>query len=436
MQDYVIGVDIGGTNIRAGAVDHQGTILSRMRISTEARLGGEVILDKLQRVVSDLQKSVPDRRLKAVGFGIPGAIRSREGIVTQAPNVPSWDGLPIRKLLEDRIQCACFIENDANAVALGEMWVGAGRGYSHICCLTLGTGVGGGVIIDGELLRGADGMAAELGHIPIQADGVRCNCESRGCLEMFASATGILQMLHSASSRDPENPLFHLSQEELTTAAIYEHAKNGNALALQIFRDAGNGLGAGLAAFVNMFNPEIIIIGGGVAASWDLLIPSALETMKQRAFKAPAQRVKVVRAEKADDAGVNGSAYVAWDMLQHGNSSLSKERSITPWGFWQVIEDANDYKVKRIYVHPGHRLSYQKHQQREETWMIASGRAIAIIDDKEHHLQPGDTIHVGKTQAHRIASSGDSPLIFFEVQRGTYFGEDDIVRLQDDYKRV
>jgi glucokinase len=438
MQDYVIGVDIGGTNIKAGVVDHSGNILARKRTPTEARLGSEAILRKLTSLVNDLRSGFPDARLKAVGFGIPGAIRSRDGIVTQAPNIPAWDGAPVRKMLQERLAIPCFIENDANAITVGEMWVGAGRGYNHICCLTLGTGVGGGVIIEGELLRGSDGMGAELGHMAIQMDGPRCNCGSYGCLEMYASATGILRMLREAIEQTPSGPLYQIPASEVTTQIIYENAKAGDALSLQVLESAGAALGVGLASYVNIFNPEIIIIGGGVAAAWDILMPHALRTMQQRAFKAPAARVKVVRAEKEDDAGIHGSAYIAWDLLQQGDKhSTTKERSLTPWGFWQVLEEGKDYKVKRIYVHPGHRLSYQRHEKRQETWMIATGEALAVIDDKEYRLKPGETIHFGFNQAHRIGNpSTDQPLIFLEVQRGSYFGEDDIVRLQDDYKRA
>lgn len=433
MKDYVVGVDVGGTNIRAGAMDSDGNILCRKRTITEADRGIEQFIGKLEGLVREIRKELPEFRLKAAGFGIPGAIRSREGVVTQAPNFPALDGQPVRGMLEGRLQIPCFIENDANAIALGEMWVGAGRGFSHIVSLTLGTGVGGGIIIEGELLRGADGMAAELGHLTVKSDGARCNCGSFGCLETFASATGILRMY---SERTLTEPQLSKADGRLTTAKIYDMAKSGDAVSREVLEAAGIGLGVGLSTLVNVFNPEIIIIGGGVAAAWDLLLQPAVQTMNARAFKAPAARVKVVRAEKEDDAGIYGAGYVAWDLLQRGEPSLSRERRLTPWGFWQVLEEGKGYKVKRLYIHPGHRLSYQKHQHREETWMIAAGEATVMIDDEERILKAGETIHIGKTQAHRIGNNGDIPVIFFEVQRGTYFGEDDIVRLQDDYKRT
>jgi glucokinase len=436
MVEYVIGIDIGGTNIKAGAVDYRGTILARKYEPTEAALGAEAIFNKLESIAASLQQSVTDGHLKAIGLGVPGAVLSRQGIVTQAPNIPVWDGLPIQKIMQDRLQHPCFIENDANAIAVGEVWMGAGRGSNHVVCLTLGTGVGGGIITEGELLRGADGMASEPGHLSVDVDGPRCNCGSQGCLETYASSTGILRRMLELLPDRTDSSLARLSPDAITTAIIYEHAVKGDSFSLELLQRAGKGLGVGLATLVNIFNPEIIIIGGGVAAAWDLMMPLALNTMRERAFKAPAARVRVVRAQKQDDAGIYGNAYVAWDSMSRGHMKRTRERSLTPWGFWEVLEEGPDYKAKRIYVHPGHRLSYQKHQQREETWMIASGEASITLDGSEQRLSAGETIFIRKTQAHRIANPGPEPLVFFEVQRGTYFGEDDIVRLQDDYKRT
>jgi glucokinase len=434
---YVIGIDVGGTNIKAGVVDYQANILAEMKVLSEASSSGpDAILNKLQRIVTELISQMKGQSPMAIGFGIPGAIHSVDGVVTQAPNFPALNGMPLRNLMSEKLKLPCFIDNDANCIALGEMWAGAGRGYSHILLLALGTGIGGGVIIDDEMLRGADGMAAELGHIAVEIDGAKCNCGSAGCLETIASATGILRMFREQKSQNAKSTLNSLQDTSITPAVIYAEALKGDQFSRTLIEQAGRGLGVGMASFINIFNPEIVIIGGGVAAAWEILIPPAIETMKRRAFKAPAARVKVVRAEKEDDAGIFGTAYLAWDELKRGNQKETKlERRLAPWGFWEVLEEGKDYKVKRLYVHPGHRLSYQKHQQREETWMIASGQAAVTLDGKELILNAGDTIHIAKTQAHRVGNPADQPLIFFEVQRGTYFGEDDIIRLQDDYKR-
>ncbi len=435
-QQYVIGIDVGGTNIKAGAVDYQGNILATIKTPSEASAGRDAFLNKLQSIVTDLISQMKGQSPMAVGFGIPGAIHCADGVVTQAPNFPALNGIPLRDLMVERLKLPCFMDNDANCIAFGEMWTGAGRGYSHILLLALGTGIGGGVIIDDEMLRGADGMAGELGHIAVEIDGAPCNCGSVGCLETIASATGILRMFREQKSKHPESPLNSLQETSITPAVIFGEAVKGDQFSRSLIEQAGRGLGVGIASFINIFNPEIVIIGGGVAAAWDILIPPAIETMKKRAFKAPAERVKVVRAEKENDAGIFGTAYLAWDELRRGDQLKTKrERRLAPWGFWEVIEEGKDYKVKRLYVHPGHRLSYQKHQQREETWMVSSGQAAVTLDGKELILNAGDTIHIAKTQAHRVGNASDQPLIFFEVQRGTYFGEDDIIRLQDDYRR-
>lgn len=436
MQDYVIGIDVGGTNIKAGAVDHQGNLLAERKAPTPGKSGADALCDEIASLAQQLQSDVKEGRLRAAGFGIPGAIQSKVGIVTQAPNLGVLNGRPVRKMLEDRVKVPCFIENDANAIALGEMWVGAARGYNHIVLLALGTGVGGGVIIEGKLLRGADGMAAELGHVAVQADGPRCNCGSYGCLEQYSSSTGILRMYNEAMQAGRTTVLQQSQAGPVTVELIYRYAKMGDALCKEILETAGKQLGVAMASLVNIFNPELLVIGGGIAASWDLLTPPAIRTMNQRAFKAPGERVKVVRAQKEEISGIFGAAYVAWDLLQRPDVLAAHERRITPWGSWEVIEEAQDYKVKRLYVHPAHRLSYQKHEHREETWMIAAGEATVTLDDREIILRAGETIHIGKTQAHRIANLGSLPLVFFEVQRGSYFGEDDIVRLQDDYKRT
>jgi glucokinase len=435
MQEYVIGIDIGGTNIKMGAVDYSGSILQSIKISTEAQKGVDALLERVRSLVFDVMSRLPDCKLRGIGVGIPGAVLFKEGIVTQAPNIPALGGLPIRQMLQDRIEAPCFLENDANAIALGEFWQGAGRGYKNICLLTLGTGTGGGVIIDGELLHGADGMAAELGHIAVVADGAPCTCGSRGCLETFASANGMLRILAEELTLNSGSALSMIPKQQVTPEIIYGQAKKGDAVAQRVLERAGIGLGVGLASLVNMLNPEIIIIGGGVSAAWDLLIPPAIKVMKQRAFRQMSARVKIVRAAKENDAGIYGCSYLAWHSISAGNAEHSTERCLAPWGFWRVIEDGPEYKVKRLYVHPGHRLSYQKHEQREETWMIADGEALVTLDGKEQRLKSGETLRIPKKALHRIANPGPHPLVFFEVQRGSYFGEDDIVRVQDDYKR-
>jgi glucokinase len=206
------------------------------------------------------------------------------------------------------------LENDANAAAIGEMWRGAGQGYRTIICVTLGTGVGGGIILDGKLWRGTDGSAGEIGHISIDPfAGVPCSCGSHGCLEVYASATAIVRMTREAKPRYPNSVLD--DTEQLTSKDVYQAGKGGDELALEVFRQMGMYLGIGLASLINLLNPEMIVIGGGLANGWELFEKHMQQQVAERAFPIPAASVKIVRAQCGDDAGLLGAAKVAFATL-------------------------------------------------------------------------------------------------------------------------
>ena len=212
--------------------------------------------------------------------------------------------------LESELEWPVILENDANAAALGEMWRGAGQGYRTLICVTLGTGVGGGIILDGKLWRGVDGSAAEIGHIGVDPfGGVPCTCGSRGCLEVYASATAIVRMTREARPRYP-NSMLH-NTEDLTSAKVYEAGIAGDELAIEVFRRMGVYLGIGLASLINILNPEIVIIGGGLSNGWTLFEKHMKQQVIERAFPIPARRVKIVRAQCGDDAGLLGAALLA-----------------------------------------------------------------------------------------------------------------------------
>jgi glucokinase len=242
-------------------------------------------------------------------------VRVEEGVVMKAPNVPSLDGFRLAAALESELQWPAVLENDANAAAVGEMWKGAGRGRRTIICVTLGTGVGGGIIIDGKLWRGIDGSAGEIGHIGVEPfGGVACTCGSRGCLEVYASATAIVRMTREARPRYPNSPL-HTS-EGLTAKSVYESGIKGDELALEVFRRMGLYLGVGLASLINVLNPEMIVVGGGVADGWSLFIQHVREQVAARAFPVPAGRAEIVQAERGDDAGLLGAAHIAFSGMK------------------------------------------------------------------------------------------------------------------------
>lgn len=315
MEDFVIGIDLGGTNVRLAAVNLQGAVLDRMQCPVESIRGREAVLRDLVSSVQTLAKRLcsTENHLLAVGLGVAGLIRHQEGIVTESPNLPGWIEFDIRTPLEKALGVPLAIENDANCFALGELWQGAARDTKHFCALTLGTGLGGGIILNGEIWRGADGMAGEVGHMIIEADGRPCKCGSRGCLEQYASATAIRQSAVEALTSNANTLLkrWQGNLEGLSAQDVFEAAKEGDGAALDVFRKMGYFLGIGLTNLINLLNIEIIVLGGKVSDAWELFIPETEKTVRERAFKLPARRAKIVKSLLGDNGGVMGAAYLA-----------------------------------------------------------------------------------------------------------------------------
>ena len=307
--DLIFVADLGGTHLRAATVDRSGRIHHRLKHPTpQAERPAEIVralVDAARACESEYTSG--SEKIAAVSVAVPGTVDFEEGVVIKAPNVPCLDGFRLGAALESELEWPAIVENDANAAAIGEMWQGAGRGYQNIVCVTLGTGVGGGIILDGKLWRGVDGSAGEIGHIGVDPfAGVPCKCGSRGCLEVYASATAIVRMTREAQPGYP-NSVLHMS-EDLTSEKIYRAGLAGDELALEVFRRMGMYLGIGLASLVNLLNPEIILIGGGVASGWELFEKHMNQQVIERAFALPAKRVKITRAECGDDAGLLGAA--------------------------------------------------------------------------------------------------------------------------------
>jgi glucokinase len=311
--DLIFVADLGGTHLRAATVDRNGHIHHRIKHPTpRAEQPIEIVRALVNAARECESQCIPNgRKISAVSVAVPGTVDFEEGVVVKAPNVPCLDGFRLSAALRDELKLPALLENDANAAAVGEMWQGAGRCYRHLVCVTLGTGVGGGIILDGKLWRGVDGSAGEIGHIGVDPfAGVPCTCGSRGCLEVYASATAIVRMTRETQPRYP-NSLLHMS-EALTSEKIYRAGLEGDELALEVLRRMGVYLGIGLASLVNLLNPEIIVIGGGVSYGWDLFEKHMNQQVRERAFLLPAQRVKITRAECGDDAGLLGAARLAF----------------------------------------------------------------------------------------------------------------------------
>jgi len=305
----VFAADLGGTHLRAATVSEDGQIHFRHKQDTpRAESPGEIVaaLVKAAREC-ERQEAVAGERIRAVSVVVPGTVDANAGVVVKAPNLPCLDGFRLAAAVEKEFNLPVVIENDANAAAVGEMWQGAGRGHTAIVCVTLGTGVGGGIILDGKLWRGANESAAEIGHMSVDPfGGVACTCGSRGCLEVYASATAIVRMAREARPRFAGSTLYE--GDELNAEQVYRAGVKGDELALEVFRRMGVYLGIGLANLINVLNPEVIVIGGGVVNAWQLFEKHMLQQVAERAFPLPAAKVKIVRAECGDDAGLLGAA--------------------------------------------------------------------------------------------------------------------------------
>jgi glucokinase len=314
--EFVFAADLGGTHLRMAAVDRNGKICCRRTQPTPQTDQPGEIVRVLIAGARESEREIAEMGgvISAGSIAVPGTVDVAAGVVVKVPNVQCLDGFRLAETLESELEWPVTLANDGNAAAVGEMWRGAGQGYGTIICVTLGTGVGGGIILDGKLWRGADGSAGEIGHIGIDPfAGVRCPCGSQGCLEVFASATAIVRMTREAKPRYP-NSVLHLT-EDLTSATVYQAGKEGDELALEVFRQMGVYLGIGLASLINLLNPEVIVIGGGVANGWELFEKHMHQQVIERAFPIPAGSVKIVRAQCGDNAGLLGAASLAFANL-------------------------------------------------------------------------------------------------------------------------
>jgi len=314
----VIGVDLGGTNLRTALLSQDGTILDKRKEATQASDGWKKVIDRLVENISRQKDIAVQRGLEvaAVGVGAPGVIQMDKGIVVKSPNFPDWNNLPLQDALERALRLPVVIENDANAAALGEQWLGAGSGINSMILLTLGTGVGGGIVLNDSIWHGADGMAGELGHMTILPNGRQCGCGNKGCLEMYASARGIVQSFIDAAGASTLIPTGDL--RVITSEQVYQAARDGNDVAVRVMKDMGSMLGIGIANLINIFNPEMIVIGGGVKDAWQLFINATNQEIMRRAFQVPAERTRVVPTSLGDDAGMVGAAAVA--LQKYGKS--------------------------------------------------------------------------------------------------------------------
>jgi glucokinase len=337
MDKFSIGVDLGGTNLRIAAVNEQGVLIEKVTLGTKVSRGRDYVIadmcDAIQRMSDKYQDAGP---LLGIGIGVPGIIDMQTGLVRGSPNLPDWVDYPARAAIEQRLKTVVILENDANVAALGEKWLGAGKEYSDMAMLTLGTGVGGGLVIGGAIWRGSNGMAGEFGHTTVEPEGQLCGCGNLGCLEQYASATAIVRMAREAIANGTAPTLAQTANAdpEFSAKSIYNLAIQGDEEARRIFRYVGRCLGIVLSSLVNSLNLPIYVIGGGVSSAWEAFAPAIFEELRRRSLvyaatapndaaashqgasahvdananAGPGNKTIITRALLGSDAGLYGAA--------------------------------------------------------------------------------------------------------------------------------
>ena len=303
---YVFGVDIGGTTVKLGFFDTEGTILEKWEIPTRKDLGGKYILPDIAESITDklMEKGIEKKDVVGVGVGVPGPVDA-DGVVFKAVNL-GWDIFSVSNTLGELINLPVKAGNDANVAALGEMWKGGGKGHDDLVAVTLGTGVGGGIIVQGKLLAGATGAGGEIGHIHVEDNETdRCGCGKQGCLEQYGSATGIVRIANRVLAATDETSV--LREGELTAKAVCDAAKAKDAVAIKVMEQFGEYLGRGLAAIACVVNPEVFVIGGGVSKAGEMLFDYIRPNYEKYVFHG-SKSTKFALATLGNDAGIVGAA--------------------------------------------------------------------------------------------------------------------------------
>jgi glucokinase len=319
MRSIAIGVDLGGTNMRIAAVEDTGQVLQIVSTVTDVRRGRDYVIAEMCATIRNLaRESSSSCKLLGIGVGIPGIIDLGTGTLHSAANLPGWSNYPVRSELENRLGVPVMLENDANCAALGEKWIGAGRGVEDLCMLTLGTGVGGGFVINGKPWHGMIGMAGEIGHMTVVREGISCPCGNTGCLEQYASATAIKRMATDAvaSNNAPGLARCMEADSKFSARAVFQCALDGDPVALQIFATAGAALGVALANLINALNLPLYVVGGGMSKAWAVFSPALFAELRKRSivFRAgetattKSKGTVVVPAQLSGDSGLVGAA--------------------------------------------------------------------------------------------------------------------------------
>ncbi len=323
MDKAILGIDLGGTFVKTAILSTDGKLLAKHEEPTQAIDGLDAVLDVIcvasQKVISSAGLANSD--IAACGIGAPGPLDWRSGIVFTLTNLPGWKDVPLGAIMSDRLGIPCYLENDANAACYGEFWRGAGQGARNMCLLTLGTGLGGGVVVEGALLRGPDGTAGEIGHMIVERNGRPCGCGAQGCLETYGSVTGLVRTAREGLEGGEASALRERCDgdwDKLTGVMVSEAAEAGDAFAHEVIRTTGEWLGLGIANLLNLFNPEKVVLAGGMIKAGETLFQPIRETATRTALDVPAARAEIVPAGLGENAGVIGAAGCAWERFSQG----------------------------------------------------------------------------------------------------------------------
>lgn len=309
-----IGIDVGGTNVKIALVDKSGKIIYSNSVPTYAKMGYEYTVNNIKQAIKDLMKetNTSAKDIDGIGFDFPGQVDYKTGVVKLAPNIPGWVNVPIAQMIEEEFHIPTRIDNDVRCAALGEMKFGAGQGCENFVCITVGTGIGSGLVVNGQLVRGASNAAGEIGHIKLQMkDGLICGCGDTGCLEAYASGPSIVAMAQDYIKGGKSTKFREMAAAEggeITPYMVAKAAEAGDPVAKRIFAIVGEYIGIGLTSVINLLNPEKVIIGGGVAEAGDLLLEPIRKTIKERAMVVAGSAVEIVPAQLGNSAGVIGAS--------------------------------------------------------------------------------------------------------------------------------
>jgi len=349
MPDYSIGVDMGGTNLRIAAISTEGQLLEKITTGVKLALGRDYVIGEMCDAILHLMERYRSvGRFLGAGIGVPGIIDVEAGMMRKSANLPGWSDYPVRDEIERRLRARVFLDNDANVAALGEKWLGAARHATDMAMITLGTGIGGAIILNDKIFYGMSGMAGEFGHVTIEPNGVPCGCGNHGCAERYASATAVVRMAREAIARGdaPELAQAANSDPDFSAKSVYDLAMKGDAAAQRIFTRFGEALGILLADLVNVLDLDMFVIGGGAVSAWDAFAAKMFSELRERslvyAASAPEdpgaekegasalitsytrRKTIITRAILGSDAGLYGAARVPASQVSDETRALSK----------------------------------------------------------------------------------------------------------------